>query len=171
MLFVGKFLLVYFVGNLIYGFFVESYGSVCDPITINVSRQTAWLLEAAGFQADVVVNPTQPTVFLKGYARVIVNIFEGCNGINVMIVFVAFIVAFPGRYPAYLWFIPAGLLIIHIMNLLRIFFLYYASLNVSEYFYYFHKYIFTSILYCIVFALWFVWVIKFNDAKLEKPAP
>jgi exosortase/archaeosortase family protein len=60
-----------------------------------------------------------------------------------------------------LWFIPAGLIVIHIFNLGRISLLYFVAQRYEEYFYLFHKYFFTAIIYVVVFLLWALWVLKF----------
>src|SRR5687767_10650169 len=106
--FVGKFLLIYFIGNVIYGLWVESYGERPDAITKAATEQTAWCLEIFGYEAETEDNLISPTVFILAEKLVVLSVFEGCNGINVMIVFVAFVVAFSGPLSAMAWFIPAG---------------------------------------------------------------
>jgi exosortase family protein XrtF len=88
----------------------------------------------------------------------ILRVYEGCNGINVMIVFVAFLFAFQGLSRRGSVFILIGLMIIHLANLLRIVLLFWVAKEYQIYFYYVHKYIFTAILYVIVLLLWWVWV-------------
>ena len=163
--FLGLFLAIYFVGNLLYGFFIESFEGAPDPITIGVSRQVGWILNFIGQQVDVTLNHAAPTVFIRHADKVIVSIYEGCNGINVMIVFFAFMVAFGGPLKKIMWFLPVGLVMIHIANLLRIGLLYVVALNYSRYFYYVHKYIFTAFIYLIVFALWYSWIVLVSGRK------
>jgi len=116
-------------------------------------------------ETTAIVNTQGPTVFIQTPERSVLNIFEGCNGVNVMIVFIAFMVAFGGPVKKMLWFIPAGLLIIHLFNILRLVLLYYTDLYYEEWFYYFHKYLFTAILYIVVFILWAVWIMKIVQRK------
>jgi hypothetical protein len=44
--FVGKFLGIYLIGNLLYGFFITSYYPTADPVTSWVTHQTAAILNA-----------------------------------------------------------------------------------------------------------------------------
>ena len=167
--FLARFLGIYFAGNILYGVYIESFGDQPDPITHYVTRQTSAALNMTNAGTSAVVNTQGPTVFIENPERIVLNIFEGCNGVNVMIVFVAFMVAFGGPVKKMLWFIPAGLLLVHLFNIGRIALLYYTDLYYEEWFYYFHKYLFTAILYIVVFALWAVWIIKIvqkrtNDA-------
>jgi exosortase/archaeosortase family protein len=82
-----------------------------------------------------------------------------------MIMFVGFILSFGPLTKTILWFLPAGLLIIHIANLLRIMFLFFVAIYMKEYLYFTHKYLFTAMLYVIVFGLWVWWVKKYSIRK------
>lgn len=163
--FLARFLGIYLLGNILYGVYVESFGDFPDPITHLVSRQTSVTLNGLHEETTAIVNTQGPTVFIQTPERSVLNIFEGCNGVNVMIVFIAFMVAFGGPVKKMLWFIPAGLLIIHLFNILRLVLLYYTDLYYEEWFYYFHKYLFTAILYIVVFILWAVWIMKIVQRK------
>jgi exosortase family protein XrtF len=171
LLFLGKFLLIYFVSNILYGLFVESFDRKPDPITKLVTIQSAWVLERVGYDITVADHPTEPKVRLNNDQSTVLNVFEGCNGLNVMIVFVAFLFAFGGPGKVLAYFLPAGLIIIHLVNLLRINLLFYLSLHHPKQFYYYHKYFFTATLYLIVFTLWAIWVIRFNEKRNIKTRP
>jgi len=97
-------------------------------------------------------NTHGPTVLLSNDVKVILSVYEGCNGINVMIVFVAFLAAFGGSLKKMSWFLPAGIILIHLSNLARIILLYFVAVGYRHYFYYVHKYIFTAVIYMMVFA-------------------
>jgi exosortase family protein XrtF len=164
--FLGLFLLIYFIGNILYGFFIESFRNTADPVTLWVSHQVGQILNFAGKEVNVTLNPVAPTVFMTHAGEVVISIYEGCNGVNVMIVFIAFMVAFGGNVKRIMWFLPAGLLIIHVANLFRVALLYIVAQNNTRYFYYIHKYVFTAFIYVIVFALWYVWI-QINAASKE----
>ena len=153
------FLSVYFVLNLIYGLWIESLGTKPDIATHWVSSQSAKLVSLVSEEARALPNTEGPTIMILTGDRIILNVFEGCNGINVVIVFLAFILAFGGSTQKMLWFIPIGLLVIHVFNLGRIMLLYFLSYNNSTFFYYFHKYFFTAVIFGVVFILWWLWII------------
>ncbi len=162
LIFVG----LYFTGNLVYGFYISLHGNTPDAVTKLVSEQSAWFLtHVFGYEVNAVSNATGPTVFLKTGEYNVLNVFEGCNGINVFIVFTAFIVAFNGNLRKLLWYVPFGILILYASNLLRIVFLYWTAVTYHRYFYYVHKYIFTGAIYGVVFILWIIWVYQLNDRK------
>lgn len=162
LIFLAKFLMTYVVGNLLYGILVESYNNSPDLFTVAVARQTAVVLDVFGYSVTTQVNPAGPTVFLVKGQRLVIDVFEGCNGLNVMIVFLSFLVAFGGSRKRMLWFVPAGIFVIHLFNLARLTLLYVLAEGGSTHFHYFHKYFFTAILYVCVFGLWALWIKKIH---------
>jgi exosortase family protein XrtF len=167
LLFLGKFLAIYFVGNILYGLYIESYEEA-DGVTHFVTAQTSWCLDKTGYDTALQAIQGQRKIAMKEAGDVVLFVYEGCNGVNVMIVFIAFLFAFGGPPKSLAIFLPLGLLIIHVFNLLRIGLLYHLALNNSLQFYYYHKYFFTAILYIVVFGLWALWVIRFNERRSLK---
>jgi exosortase family protein XrtF len=163
-LFLGKFLGIYLVANLLYGLYVQSYGPGPDPITDVVTQNSAWVLRTLGTEATAVALEHKPYVLIEFDGREIVSVFEGCNGINVVIIFVAFIVAFSRPSKKWLWFIPLGLVVIHGFNLGRIGLLFYVTQHFPGYLYFTHKYLFTAIIYVAVIILWYFWVTRFHES-------
>jgi len=158
--FLMKFMGVYLVGNILYGVYIESYGDRPDMVTEAATNQTCAVLSALGEEVRPKPLEDAPKVaILDSSDTPVINIFEGCNGINVMIVFVAFVVAFSGSLWTTVAFIVAGIGLIHVANVLRLMLLYYVLQHFESAFYFFHKYMFTAILYAFVFLLWYVWVV------------
>lgn len=170
LIFLGKFLAIYFTGNILYGLYIESCGDYADAVTRAVTAQTSWMLSAAGHENTYREVEGMPKVALMDEGDAVLYVFEGCNGVNVMIVFVAFLFAFGGRLKTLLFFLPAGLLIVHLFNLMRISFLFFLAQTNSTQFYYYHKYLFTATLYAVVFGLWYIWVVRFNEKRNIKAA-
>jgi exosortase family protein XrtF len=157
---------LYLAGNVLYGLWIESYDNVPDLATSAVTYQTSGILNLLGKATTVTENTQGPTVLLSNDRKVILSVYEGCNGINVMIVFVAFLAAFGGSMKKMSWFLPAGIILIHLSNLARLVLLYFVAVGYQHYFYYVHKYVFTAIIYVMVFALWIVWV-RINGQRRE----
>lgn len=170
LIFLAKFLAIYFIGNILYGVYVESYDQAPDDVTRWVTAQTSWLLDKTGYHSAYQDVPGMLKVAMKEGDDTVLHVFEGCNGLNVMIVFVAFLFAFGGPAKWLTVFLPSGLVIIHLFNLLRIGLLYHLAVNNSTHFYYYHKYFFTATLYLVVFGLWTVWVVCFNEKRNVKAA-
>ncbi len=174
-IFLVKFFAVYGGLSIAYGLYIGSYDKadppVTDPITqlvaVNCTRSAGIL----GYEWNIIENDhlnweskeeqTFDSVYLNG--KYAISVEEGCNGINIIILFIAFIVAFGGKLLNMILFIPAGILFIHLFNIGRLLLL--SLLNVEwegKAFHFFHKYGFTAVIYVSVLILWYVWVSHFS---------
>jgi exosortase family protein XrtF len=164
-LFLVKFVGIYFLGNLAYGLWITHYHPRPDPMTSWVTEQSAQVLNITGWEVNAYNHPSKPTTNISSADRGIVAVYEGCNGINVMIVFLAFLLAFGPYTKKLLWFVPLGLLVIHVSNLLRIILLAVVVVHLPDYLYFTHKYLFTAFIYLFVFLLWIWWVVVLAKGK------
>ena len=144
LLFLLTFVGLYLALNTLYGFYVTSFLPQPDPITIFVSKQVAGCLSVADPSISCSVIQGSRYVPIRNVERTVISVFEGCNGINVMIVFASFLIAFGGKARQILVFLLMGCLILHLVNLLRLTLLYLTAIHRPLFFYYFHKYFFTA---------------------------
>jgi exosortase family protein XrtF len=165
--FVIVFVVLYLALNVLYGFWIRSYGNYPDPVTEIVTNQTSTILNLLGEETTTTPKPGTASVTILVGMRSALNVYEGCNGINVMIVFVAFIFAFGGKVKSMAWFIPLGIVLIYVANLGRVTGLYFIAEYWKEYFYYVHKYAFTAFIYVFVLILWWWWIEKISDLSLR----
>lgn len=92
---------------------------------------------------------------------------EPCNGIKVFGVFTIFIIAFKGKIINKIWFIPLGILILHVLNILRISVLTYLSATNPFILDFNHNITFQLIIYAAILCLWYNWIIKFSSFKMK----
>lgn len=164
--FILTFLLVYIGLSVVYKVYLNvSDGAVYYPdyITNLVAHQSEALLNTVGYRAEVLKHPNEPSMKLLVEGKYIARIIEGCNAISVIILFIAFVVAFSGKLKTTILFLLSGSVIIYAVNLVRI-----AILSVGIYEYpeqseFLHSVIFPAIIYGIVFLLWMLWVNKFSN--------
>jgi exosortase family protein XrtF len=156
--FLIKFLGFYLVMNMCYGLYVTSYDPSTDPVTRWSTEQTAQMLLVTNHQIEVRDHDKKATTALRYKNRSIVSVYEGCNGVNIIIIFLGFLFAFGPYSKKLIWFIPAGILMIHFFNLVRIGGLFLITLYKPTWLYFTHKYLFTAFIYAIVFFLWLWWV-------------
>ncbi len=157
-LFLLKFIGWYAVTNILYGLAVEAFQPEVDPYTSSITRQVAGLMNVAGMDITTYNSPAQASACMVYSKKAIIAVHEGCNGINIMIVFTAFLFSFGPITRALWWFAPVGLVIIYVSNLLRIMGLFLIGLHTPQYLYFTHKFLFTGILYLIIFGLWWLWI-------------
>ena len=160
-LFLLRFLGIYIIGNILYGLWIVSYGNLADPFTQIVTSNSAWLLNLVGYKASTLMTGQYPNVSLQLSGQTVVNVYEGCNAINVSILFVAFLFAYKGSLRQTFVFTIIGLIAIYIFNLFRVAGLFLVAKYFPDQLYLMHKFIFTGVIYAFVFFLWFLWVKKF----------
>lgn len=156
--FIGVFIAVYVLLNSAYGLFVNHYAPTSDPFTQWIARQVVWCLgffdpSIAQYRSDVAEY-----IAIANDQQNLIYVYEGCNGLNVVIVYISFLLAFRGPVRLFVWFVIAGIPVIHLLNLARIGLLYGVALHFPDQLYFFHKYLFTGFIYVFVFAIWFLWV-------------
>ncbi len=163
LLFIG----VYLILNTLYGFYIQYHYPGSDLFTRSIASQTVWFLNF--FDQSIAYYPSSQVADIPiGNDREnVIYIFEGCNGLNVMIVYFSFLIAFTGPWKELVKFTLLGMVAIHIVNLMRIGLLYGVAFYFPEQLYFFHKYFFTGIIYVMVFVLWYYWIrrVRSNDSK------
>lgn len=89
----------------------------------------------------------------------------GCAGIKQIIMFFVLMLIYPGPWKKKLWFIPLGLLAVHLTNLFRIISLYAIVIYKIEWFTFTHDWILRPFFYVVMFLLWVWWVEKLSKPK------
>lgn len=82
---------------------------------------------------------------------------DGCNGLSALSLFVGFVLAYPGRWARRALFIPAGLALIVLTNVLRCASLLAVSAWWPEAFDSVHGFHALFVFYVVIFALWVLW--------------
>lgn len=89
---------------------------------------------------------------------------DGCSGLELFLLFAGFILIMPGKPLHKLWFMPAGLLLILMLNIVRIISLVLIHHYRPSWLYFNHKYTFVVLVYSVVFLLWMFWVNRFSPS-------
>lgn len=88
----------------------------------------------------------------------VARIVEGCNAISVMILFVAFIIAFHSNFKKTFLFGLTGAILIYALNIIRVALLCIGIHEYPEYASFLHDIVFPGFIYGLVFLLWMLWV-------------
>ena len=164
-IFLTKFLLFYIVFTFIYKMYLDQYDvakNEVDSFTEIVANQTEKLLSVFTESKALIPHDKEPSVKLFFKEKYVARIIEGCNAVSVMILYAAFIFAFSTEWKKTGLYIIFGIVLIHILNVIRI------ALLASSLFYYpqyeeiLHGTIFPLFIYGVVFILWILWVTKFS---------
>ena len=166
--FLLRFFLTFGILSLLYAFWVKSFGTEADSFSWFIGRNLELLAGKQNMSLSQVEGQPAIQVWYKGKQSV--SLFEGCNGVAVMILFFAFLLAFKGTLKHTIVYAVVGIFIIHLFNLGRLMLLVVLSQNNEKWFHFAHKYLFTLIIYAAVMLLWFVWVKYFSRLNFKSQA-
>jgi exosortase family protein XrtF len=136
------------------------YELITKKLSIFVLFLSKHALMFLGF--DVSINGT--IIYIEG-AEKSVNLLRGCLGRNLMGIFAGFIIAFPGEWKKKLWYVPLGVAVILLVNVVRIVGLAYNSYCCPDNMKFNHDTFFNYSIYILTFLLWVIWVKKFSPLR------
>jgi len=125
------------------------------------------ITEVFGFE---VVTYGKSIRIVDNFQSAAIFLDRGCMGRNVMLGYAALIAVFPGKFVHKLWFIPMGLVVITLVNMLRISGLAITAYCCPQYSDINHYVVFQIAAYVVIFVLWIIWFNKFSPfvAKNKK---
>ncbi|MBT3646610.1 MAG: archaeosortase/exosortase family protein [Flavobacteriales bacterium] len=171
--FLTKAVFLYVIWYVLYDLFLHPQGALDMVVIRNLESLSRGVLDLIGFTT---IEESQVdnirTIGIDGTHGVWIG--DPCNGLTLFALFTGFLLAYPGPIKHKLWFLPVGLLAIHLINVVRI-----LGLALIVYFFpdpevldFNHTYTFTIFVYSFVFLLWYIWATKFvqptKPAKDEK---
>lgn len=157
--------LILFVVYLVVGFGLLAFQPVNDgvvePFTTGVAAVSAVSLDALGQE----VSRSGNTIRSPSFA---VNIYNGCNGVETLVIFFAAIGAFPATLGTKVVGAVLGFLAIQIVNLVRVVALFFTGAYYPELFDVSHTVIWQTIVVLCGVLLWVLWATRF--ARLRPTA-
>lgn len=168
--FLIKFFVTYFILFAIYSFYLENSQQKdkdfkSASITKKVADQTVDVLTFFGYNVETVQHDKEVSMKLIIEGEYTARVIEGCNSISVIILFMAFVVAFSGSIKATVLYLLFGSIFIYVINVLRISLLTVMIYKHPNQIGVLHDIIFPGIIYGTVFLLWVIWVNKFSNYK------
>lgn len=159
--FVFLFALLYLSWYFIYENYLRENTRFDESVAHSIANIAGWQLQLLGYE----LTEYPPTIFktqvgISGTVGIVIG--APCDGIVLFALFTFFIIAYPGRWKNKLWFIPAGILVIHCVNSMRAAALAWLYWRNPEWLQFNHDYTFTIIVYALVFLMWYTWVRKFS---------
>lgn len=150
----------YLILYLIYQFIVRRNTFYDQKFIGTIITGTDFILHLLGHKTFTVLQDRDfQVVGIDGSSGVWVG--SNCNAISLFMLFVVFIIWYPGHQKSKLWFIPFGIITIHILNIFRVVGLALIANYAPTWLDFNHSYTFTFIIYAYIFILWMWWVNKF----------
>lgn len=120
-----------------------------------VFDQSVWIIDNL---LGIPINTDDPgkTIYFANNGFLGIN--HSCSGLKPILQFVLLMLIFPGPWIRKAWFIPMGIVIVHLTNLFRICGLAVVTITVPEYWDFAHDNLFRPFFYVVIFLLWVWWV-------------
>ena len=100
--------------------------------------------------------------------RYSVAIFNGCNGLEAILIFVSGVVAFPASWRSKVLGIVLGFVAIQVFNVVRVVSLFYVGVHRQEWFTVAHVLVWQSLVIVFGVVLWLVWVRRYALAGTQR---
>jgi len=120
-----------------------------------------------GYDAEIEQHTDELSIKFMLNGNYVSRIIEGCNSVSIIILFLAFIIAFSGSFVKTLLFGLFGTVLIYVVNVLRIIALSVLYHQFPEYQTTLHDLLFPAVIYGLVFVLWITWVKFFSNMKTK----
>jgi exosortase H (IPTLxxWG-CTERM-specific) len=133
---------------------------VVEPYTAGIASASGAVLNAMG------QHISQNGTVLRS-AKFAVNIRNGCNGVEAMLIFLAAVLAFPASWKARVAGLVLGILAIQVVNLIRVVALFLTGVYFPSIFNASHTVIWQTIVILFGVLLWIFWANRFA----APPAP
>lgn len=140
---------------LYYGFILPE-GSINTFLTSAVLDNTVMVLECLGYSASNSGN----IVYVDGQQSV--KVTDGCNGFELIALYIGFFLCFPGPLKYKLIFIPIGSVVIFFINVIREVALVLNYNYFQKTFDFNHHYTYAFFVYAVVFLIWRFWLNNYS---------
>lgn len=124
----------------------------------HVATATTKLLQFFGSDIQQLDNNV-----LRHANGVSVRIVWSCTGLKQAYIFVCIIAFYAGNLKKKLWYIPLGLLVVYLVNIVRISAITALVESFPDQFVMLHEYLFKYLFYAILFGMWVIWDEKIAD--------
>ena len=149
--------LLYLSWFILYEFYVKPHTLMDENLISLIIANASFTLKLLGFTVyQGIENGNMQLIGIDGAHPIWIG--SPCNALSLFMFFALFIIAFPGKPKRKIWFIPMGIILIHLTNVFRIICLALINYYKPEYLAFNHTYTFTLLVYSIIFLLWMWWV-------------
>jgi exosortase/archaeosortase family protein len=126
-----------------------------DFFVDQVYKQSTWVITHV---LNIKIAENNNAFFCQNGAGLILN--DSCSGIKQIMQFAILMLIFPGPWKHKAWFIPLGMFIVHLTNVLRIILLAVVAEHSPANIKYAHDNWLRIMFYVVIFGLWLIWVEK-----------
>ena len=179
-LFLGKAFLFFVVWKIIYNVFLYDAKYLDRALTAHVGNASVTLINSLGAMngfvskreinkynyEEGIILVEESAIYHNGHK--VLNIANVCNGLELMVLYMGFIICMPSTFFRKLLYIILGLIVLDGINILRCVGLIYLREYYAIYFQFAHHYLFNAMVYTGTFIMWILYCRKIQF-KNETP--
>jgi exosortase/archaeosortase family protein len=163
-------IITYAVHKLWWHFSAEIYDlpgflNITGWLAREVYQVSAWI-NINILRMDIKLAEGNTMIFLKNSYFIYIN--ESCSGFKQMVQIVILFILFPGPWKQKLWFIPACIVAMFLVNVLRVIGLSYAMMWSPANWDFIHLWVMRPFYYVAIFFMWVIWVEKFKNKRVGR---
>ena len=177
--FIFKAFAILLIWKVLYLVFLLPTRLLDKPLTYSVGTATTWLLNTYTRSSDYSTRSEVSNVATdQGYTPMplqkiffhqnnIVSIEDGCNALELFVLYAGFIICMPAKILRKILFIVGGIIAIYITNVIRCAGVAYIILYHPRYADFAHHYVFTFVVYGLIITLWLIFSRKLSFTNAE----
>ena len=174
--FLKRAVFIFIVWKMLYHLFLFNGRIIDKPLTDFSAKTTVWVMQMFYPTSQFIIKEKalhDPELlkdliyfdFIYKDAHTIVGIADTCNALELYVLYLGFIIAFPGTWIRKLFFSIIGIIAIFISNIIRLSALSVMNMTKMNAIDLAHHYIFKLIVYSLIFVLWMAYTGKRKDEK------
>jgi exosortase/archaeosortase family protein len=157
----------------------RAFNSTSEWMAERVYYTSKWILDAlnvkvTAFEELTIGSELKKRVFYYAENNGAVFVNHSCSGLKQFYQWIVLLLLYPGPWRHKTWFIPMGLIVIHLVNLFRIVSMALVTIYVPQHWHFTHDYILRPFFYVVMFILWVWWnekfYLNFKKRKQERQA-
>ena len=158
--------LIFFVLILATSFTLISWNPVNDRV---IEPFTGAIARAGGATLNLLGQETKMNGTIIRSDRFAVNIRNGCNGVEAMLIYFAAVLAFPASWKARLLGVGLGFVAIQLVNLIRVVALFLTGVYLPRLFDSSHTVVWQTLVILSGVLLWMLWASRFAGPAPRDP--
>ncbi len=153
-----------FLGVILAVFLFTDYAPLADRWNVGAwmaefaTRASSLLLQGIGPLLGFTIQVQGTRISAGGFA---VDVTEACSGVVPTAIYSAAVLAYPATWGARFIGLGLGIVIIHVLNVLRVVGLFLVGLFANPYFHYTHVYLAQAAIIVVAVATWVYWAERF----------
>ena len=170
--FIGKGILFFVIWKFSYLFFLKPNHWLDGWLTLSLGASVNWVITQLSPQLkssiQLVNNDIIISTLRNGSRSTVLMIADACNALELMVLYLGFILASSLPFRKQIHYLYSGIFFIFIINVLRCLLLIYVALFLPFAFVFAHHYLFTSIVYLLIFLMWRKYIktwIRYENSK------